>query len=75
MVSKYASDPVTKVDCFEKIKRELNLHQGSAVGVGHTRWATCGSKVDMNAHPHVDMSGRAALVHNGTLENYQELKA
>lgn len=29
----------------------------------------------MNAHPHVDMSGRAALVHNGTLENYQELKA
>ncbi|AZH26300.1 glutamine--fructose-6-phosphate transaminase (isomerizing) [Haloplanus aerogenes] len=44
------------------------------VGIAHTRWSTHGPPTDANAHPHTDASGRVAVVHNGIIENYRDLR-
>lgn len=62
-----------KLAALTEALKERPLPQGT-LGIGHTRWATHGSPVDRNAHPHIDPAGKVALIHNGIVENYQILK-
>ncbi|HIG96095.1 TPA: glutamine--fructose-6-phosphate transaminase (isomerizing) [Candidatus Woesearchaeota archaeon] len=57
----------------EKLKQTMKPVAG-IMGMGHTRWATHGRPSDVNAHPHSDCKGDLALIHNGIIENYLDLK-
>ena len=77
IVKKRASTPAMKaIDYMESIQNDFDNGDtdNGNIFAGHSRWRTCGSCTDENAHPHVSYNGKFALVHNGIIENYRILR-
>ena len=66
---------VKKAGKLENLKKALDEDPiEGKVGIGHIRWATHGEANDVNSHPHLSNNGKIAVVHNGIIENYRDLK-
>ena len=72
IVDKYASS--NDISGIQKLENMANKHISSKIGIGHTRWATHGEKTDTNSHPHLSSDNKFVVVHNGIIENFENLK-
>lgn len=64
------------IDPIDILESKIELYDNIVSPmIGHSRWASCGPRTSINAHPHVDYTGKFALVHNGIIENYEQIKA
>lgn len=69
--TKYANDTL---NASELLNSSSYLHKTNKIGIAHCRWATHGIKNSINAHPHIDYTNTFAIVHNGIIDNYNEIK-
>jgi len=63
-----------RISDLEKSEEIKNNYLQGNIGIAHTRWATHGEPNKINSHPHLDCSGKIAIVHNGIIENYNSIK-